>query len=270
MAHKLTRFGWQPDLPDYRDLVFAASRTMLRKLPTKVDLTDLCPPVYNQDWLGSCTANAIGAAFQFGQMKQDQSKAFMPSRLFIYYNERVIEKTVSTDNGAQLRTGIKTVNKQGVCPETMLPYDPFKFAQKPPQKCYTEALNHQVLSYQRVSRNLNQMKSCLAEGFPFVFGFTVYDAFEEEEIKQTGKLNMPTKREKEAGGHAVMAVGYQENTKRFIVRNSWGTDWGKKGYFTMPFDYVLSENLSDDFWTIRVVELGAEESRKARSKTNKK
>ena len=270
MAHKLTRFGWQPDLPDYRDLVFAASRTMLRKLPTKVDLTNLCPPVYNQDWLGSCTANAIGAAFQFGQMKQNASKAFMPSRLFIYYNERVIENTVSIDNGAQLRTGIKTVNKLGVCPEAMHPYKPFEFKKKPPKKCFEEALNHQVLSYHRVKRNLSQLKSCLAEGYPFVFGFTTYESFESDEVKASGKLNMPKRGEDRGDGHAVMAVGYNETSKRFIVRNSYGEEWGRKGYFTMPYEYLLNENLSDDFWTIRVVELGAEESRKARSKTNKK
>ncbi len=254
MAQKRKSHGWQPDIPDHRDLIFAASRTKLRKLPKKVDLTDLCPPVYKQDWLSSCTANAIGAAFQFGLMKQDSGKAFMPSRLFIYYNERVIENSVSVDNGAQLRTGIKTLHKQGVCPETMYPYEPAKFAKKPPKKCFEEAIKHQVLSYQRVKRNLNQMKSCLAEGYPFVFGFTMYESFESDKVKASGKLSMPKKDENTLGGHAVMAVGYTESSRQFIVRNSFGEDWGKKGYFTMPYEYLLNESLSDDFWTIRVVE----------------
>jgi C1A family cysteine protease len=99
------------------------------------------------------------------------------------------------------------------------------------------------------------MKACLAEGYPFVFGFTVYESFESEAVAKSGKLNLPKKNEAQAGGHAVMAVGYQDSSKRFIIRNSWGPNWGLNGYFTMPYDYLLSENLSDDFWTIRVVEV---------------
>jgi C1A family cysteine protease len=254
MAHKISRYGWVPDLPDQRDLRYAGPRPLLRKLPAKTDLRKLCPPVYDQGQLGSCTANAIGAAFEFGLRKQNPAMDFMPARLFIYYNERVMEHTVGSDSGAMIRDGIKSVNKQGVCAEKMLPYDINRFADKPSDACYAEALNHQVLSYHRVPRNLSQMKSCLAEGYPFVFGFTVYESFESDAVARTGKLNMPKQSEKQEGGHAVLAVGYDGGTKRFIVRNSWGTGWGQKGYFTMPFDYLLEENLSDDFWTVRVVE----------------
>jgi C1A family cysteine protease len=253
-AQKISRYGWQPDLPDNRDFVYAAPAGIVKKLPSKVDLRKQCAPVYNQEQLGSCTANAIAAAFEFGQFKQNPKNDFIPSRLFIYYNERVIENSVKTDNGAQIRDGIKSVNKQGVCTETIWPYDIKKFAVKPIAKCYQSALNHQATSYHRVSRTLNQMKGCLADGYPFVFGFTVYDAFEGEQVAKTGKLNMPKKGEQVVGGHAVMAVGFDDTTKRFIVRNSWGENWGMKGYFTMPYDYLLNENLSDDFWTIRLVE----------------
>jgi C1A family cysteine protease len=250
---KISRYGWQPDLPDQRDFSYAATRAAILKLPSKIDLRGNCPPVYDQGNLGSCTANAIGAAFEFGQMKQSVN-FFMPSRLFIYYNERVLEDTINADNGAQIRDGIKTVNKQGVCPEDLWPYDIKAFARKPAAKCYSEALNHQVLSYQRVVRNLNSMKGCLAEGYPFVFGFTVYDSFESEIVAKTGKLDMPAKTESVVGGHAVVAVGYDDSTNRFIVRNSWGMAWGMNGYFTMPYEYLMEENLSDDFWTIRLVE----------------
>jgi len=253
MERIISRYGWVPDLPDQRDFSYAAPARVLRKLPDKVNLTPLCPPVYNQGQLGSCTANAIGGAFEFELMKQ-KTKVFMPSRLFIYYNERVIEHTVNNDNGAMIRDGIKSVNNQGVCSENLWPYNINKFASKPSTSCYSQALNYQVLSYHRVTRNLNQMKGCLADGYPFVFGFTVYESFETDKVAKSGILNMPAKKEKMVGGHAVMAAGYDDSKKRFIVRNSWGSDWGLKGYFTIPYDYLLTENLSDDFWTIRLVE----------------
>jgi C1A family cysteine protease len=255
MNRSVSRYGWLPDLPDQRDFTYSAPRPLLKKLPSKIDLRKKCPPIYDQGALGSCTANAIGAAFEFELMKENQAVDFMPSRLFIYYNERVIEHSVGTDSGAMIKDGVKSINKQGVCPEKMLPYDISKFAEKPSETCYHSALNHQVLSYSRVQRNIPQMKTCLAQGFPFVFGFTVYESFEGEAVAKTGKLNMPKKNEQMVGGHAVMAVGYDSPSKRFIVRNSWSTDWGQKGYFTMPFDYLMEENLSDDFWTIRVVEI---------------
>lgn len=254
MAHRVSRFGWLPDLPDQRDFIYAARRPLLKKLPSKIDLRKKCPPVYDQGDLGSCTANAIGGAFEFGLIKQNPSLAFMPSRLFIYYNERVIEHSVDSDNGAMIKDGIKSVNKQGVCPESMLPYNISTFATKPSDQCYHEALKHQVLSYHRVSRNLAQMRGCLADGYPFVFGFTVYESFESAAVAKTGKVNMPKQSEQQVGGHAVMAVGYDHSTKRFIVRNSWGAGWGLKGYFTMPYDYLMNESLADDFWTVRVVE----------------
>jgi C1A family cysteine protease len=94
----------------------------------------------------------------------------------------------------------------------------------------------------------------MADGFPFVFGFTVYDSFESDQVAKTGILNMPKPDEPEVGGHAVMGVGYDDAKKRLLVRNSWGADWGMKGYFTMPYDYVASRDLSDDFWTIRKAE----------------
>lgn len=228
MAHRTSRFGWLPDLPDHRDLVYAAPRPLLKKLLTKKDLRNQCPRVYDQGQLGSCTANAIGGGFEFELLKQ-KAKDFMPSRLFIYYNERVMEHSVGSDNGAMIRDGMKSVNKQGVCPEKEWPYVPSQFAEKPPVSCYTEALRHQVLSYHRVTRTLAQMKGCLADGYSFVFGFTVYDSFESDAVSRTGKANMPKKGEAVVGGHAVMAVGYDEAAKRFIVRNSWGTGWGLKG-----------------------------------------
>ena len=254
MSYAVKRFGWLPDLPDARDYIYAAPLAMLRKLPAKVDLSGNCPPVYDQGDLGSCTGNAIAAAIEFAEMKQRLAQVTTPSRLFIYYNERVIEHTVATDSGAMIRDGIKCVNKQGACRETTWPYRVPSFAKKPSAGAYQEGRKYLVSSYQRVTRNLTQMKGCLASGFPFVFGFTVYTSFMSAAVAKTGKLSMPRAGEKVEGGHAVLAVGYDDAQHRFIVRNSWGPGWGLKGYFTMPYAYLLDDNLADDFWTVRVVD----------------
>ncbi len=242
-------YGWVPDLPDHRDLLYGAVQPVPPTLPTHVDLRPTCPPVVNQGNLGSCTANALAGALEFLERKDNVSFVNV-SRLFIYYDERVIEHTVKSDSGAPLRDGIKTLVKQGVCSEKKWPYLVSKFAAKPSAACYKEALPHQITSYHRIV-TLDEMRTCLAEGFPFVFGFTVYESFESLQVAKTGVVQMPKTGERTLGGHAVLGVGYDDSTKRFIVRNSWGSGWGQQGYFTMPYDYLGKRNLSDDFWTIR-------------------
>lgn len=251
-------YGWVPDLPDHRDHLFAAPLPG-QALPTKVDLRPLCPPVYDQGQLGSCTANSIGAAFEFDRIKE-KIDDFQPSRLFIYYNERSMEGTVNSDAGAQIRDGIKSVAKLGDCPEALWPYVIAKFRMKPPAACYQNAYKHRAVSYQRVARDLNQMKGCLASGYPFVFGFSVFQSFMSPAVAKTGHVPMPAPGEPGAGeggrpaGHAVMAVGYDDTSQWFFVRNSWGPNWGIKGYFTMPYAYLTQRGLSSDFWTIRIVQ----------------
>jgi len=246
-------YGWVRDLPDARDVLYAAPLlSMARGLPSAVNLKSKCPPVYDQGQLGSCTANAIAGAIEFDQMKQ-KSKTFVPSRLFIYYNERVMEGTVSSDSGAQVRDGIKSVGTLGAPPETDWPYDVSQFAVQPPPNAYTDAKQDLVSSYKRVAQSLPQMQGCLADGYPFVFGFTCYDSFESDEVAKTGVLGMPKQNEQVVGGHAVMAVGYSNTTRTFLIRNSWGRSWGQSGYFTIPYEYLLDSHLASDFWTIRTV-----------------
>jgi C1A family cysteine protease len=261
MPHKIQRYGWVKDTPDPRDLLFTASPVVAAKpLPKSADLRPGCPPVYDQGQVGGCTANSIGGAFEFAQKKQMLAD-FMPSRLFIYYNERVIEHTTGKDAGAQIRDGIKTVAKQGVPPETDWPYSENMsvVTEKPNSKAYTDALQHTVIAYHRITSKsadafLTLMKSCLADGYPFVFGFTVYSAFEGPEVAKTGVLNMPDKKKESiVGGHAVMAAGYDDTKKLILVRNSWGASWGQKGYFWMPYAYISDPKLASDFWTIRGV-----------------
>ena len=252
IGRKIAGYGWVPDLPDQRDHLYAAPTQTLAQLPPSADLRDQCPPVYNQGQLGSCTANAIGAAIEFDRMKQSLPD-FVPSRLFIYYNERDMEGTVDSDSGAQIRDGIKSVAKLGACNEEIWPYQIENFREKPSQEAYDDAQLDRVVSYQRLIQNLNQMKGCIASGFPFVFGFTVYEGFESDEVAHTGHAPLPGPNEQQIGGHAVMAVGYDDSNQWFLVRNSWGPDWGMQGYFTLPYAYVTQASLAADFWTVRMV-----------------
>ena len=252
MRDRLFRYGWIPDLPDARDKFFRVPRSA-GALPKSVDLRSKCPAIYDQGELGSCTANAIAAAVEFDQRKQALTQTFTPSRLFIYYNERALEGTIEIDSGAMLRDGIKAVASAGACPETMWPYLESTFATCPPAPCYAYAKLHPAVQYARVPQDAGHLKTCLAAGFPFVFGFTVYESFESDVVAKSGIVAMPASGEESVGGHAVMAVGYNDAAQRFLVRNSWGSGWGVGGYFTIPYAYLTDADLADDFWVIRVV-----------------
>jgi C1A family cysteine protease len=238
-------YGWVPDLPDQRDFIFQVPNAV--QLPTSVDLRPKMPAVYDQGQLGSCTANAIAGAYEYEQLRNNLP-AFMPSRLFVYYNERSIEGTVGEDAGAMIRDGIKSVANVGICPEKMWGYSDgaTKFKRKPSTRCYTEAQKHQLLKYQRVL-GVSGIQQSLAQGFPVVAGFTVYDSFEGDDVARTGNVPVPAKDEQVLGGHAILIVGYENG--RWIVRNSWAADWGDKGYCYMPFAIVFS-----DCWNMQKTE----------------
>lgn len=240
------RYNWKPDLPDNRDHLFLGGAT---PLPSMVDLRAQCSPVEDQGQLGSCTGNAWAGMLEFLELKAGTPFQDL-SRLFIYYNERVIEGTVKQDAGAQVRDGAKALANTGVCSETLWPYDIARFARKPTKAAFADAATRKISQYMRLNTT-DDMQACLAAGFPFVFGFSVYESFESQAVAQTGVVDMPKPGEKLLGGHAVLCVGYDQSTQRFIVRNSWGTGWGQAGVFTIPFDYLANRNLSDDFWTVR-------------------
>jgi C1A family cysteine protease len=244
------RLGWAPDLKDHRDRHYPTHRAVAQ--PTVVDLRDQLPPSYDQADLGSCTANAIAGALQFVQAKQGL-QLVMPSRLFIYYNERAMEGTVDSDSGARIRDGIKSVVKLGYCPEPDWPYVTSQFTEKPSQQCFDEALMDQVTVYYRVTNRLTSMLHCLASGYPFVFGITVYESFMQA---PGGDVPMPDANEAVEGGHAMLCVGYDQAARRFLFRNSWGTAWGDgTGHGTIPFEYLDSPDYGGDYWTIRQQEI---------------
>jgi C1A family cysteine protease len=251
---QIARYGWKPDIPDMRDRSAKVVAPMkVAALPATVDLHTRAamPPIVDQMSLGSCTANAIAGAFEY-ELRRQKLADFAPSRLAIYYGERVIEGTVSEDAGAEIRDGMKVITKQGAGPESLWLYNIALFRSAPSAAYQAAALKHLCISYERVEQTELGLKRAMAAGFPITFGFTVYDSFESDAVARTGRVPMPKASESVLGGHAVVMTGYTKTRVR--CRNSWGTGWGMHGYFTMPLAYVLDPNLASDFWICRAVE----------------
>ena len=251
------KYGWKRDKLDPRDhyRTFKHPTLGYPLTSSKVDLRNKCPHVYDQGSLGSCTANAIAFAYEYDQIKQHEVHIFTPSRLFIYYNERTMEGTVDYDAGAEIRDGIKSVNMQGICTEQEWPYNIYKFTVKPDNRWYEEGKKNHRVAYKRINMHLDEMKNCLHNGLPFVFGFVVCESFEQ--IGRDGVMMIPDENEDILGGHAVAAVGYDDNMEAngekgyFIIRNSWGKNWGtESGHFYMPYNFITNPKYCSDFWTI--------------------
>lgn len=212
-----------------------------------VDLRPKMPLIYDQGQLGSCTANALCALLSY------DNPTIKGSILFLYYNERILRNTTTTDSGGTLEDGVKSLIKNGICLENEWPYVINRFSVKPPVKCYTQALQNRVLqkNTRNIKNDLKCMKECLSNNLPFVVGILIYESFESQAVANTGMVPMPNiKKENLLGGHAILCVGYNDALKVWIMRNSWGTNWGAAGYFYLPYAYLLSADLSSDLWTI--------------------
>ena len=261
-AAKPSKYHWLRDKPDARDHMFLAPPELAAKLPTSVDLRPYCSPIEDQGNIGSCTANAIAGLIEYRDIKA--GKNLNISRLFIYYQERVIEGTVRYDSGAYIRDGIKACYTYGAPLESQWPYTPSKLTVKPTTAAYSDALNRKVTSYQRCA-DFTAVKTALAANNPVAIGFDVYASFEDAwgYIKHgsagCGIMPYPSVRSEQLlGGHAVALVGYNDNLTGngqgyFIARNSWGTSWGDNGYFYMPYQVIQNASMSQDFWTIMAV-----------------
>ena len=255
--------GWIPDLPDARDHI--CTITPARGLPPSVDMRSRFPACYDQGEVGSCTGNALAGCMEFDQIKEALKYEFTPARLFLYYNGRALEGNTGQDAGAQIRDVVKAANQYGAPPESDWPYDPSQVTVKPTVLAYKDGKLHGLLKYSRLMVSPQQIKTVLAQGFPITFGFTVYDSFLTDSVASSGIMPMPDlNNESVQGGHAVAFAGYQDQpwtdpvTNKhmpggvFIVRNSWGTSWGIKGYFLMPYNYVVPQFCAD-FWQISTV-----------------
>lgn len=265
------KYGYIKSKPDPRDVLvrFNKLENVSKKPKSEPVVFDLRSQVklpqalsnIDQGSLGSCTANAIAFAYAFDEIRQLNKEIFLPSRLFIYYNERLIEGTVDQDSGAQIRDGIKSINTYGVCDEHHWIYDPTRFTVQPPANVYTEAKKAKSVTYATIdfssdttiTDRINHLKKALQSGFPFVFGFTVFESFESEIVATTGLVPLPSANEQSIGGHAVCAIGFDDSKQSFIVKNSWGPNWGLNGYFYMPYNYTANADLAEDFWIIKRV-----------------
>jgi C1A family cysteine protease len=226
--------GWKPDTPDIRDHQYAPRR--LGRQARTIDLRNRFFKPWQQGSLGSCTAHAVGAACQYLDVFDNDMEVVTPSRLFLYWNARAIEGTITTDSGVEIRSAIKAAVKFGYPPESAWRYVISRFKKKPPTSVFNVARREVVREYSRVNRSISHFRRLLADGLPIVIGISCYESLDSERVSATGRIPMPKRSERMTGGHAVLVVGY---------------DWGKDGYGFLPYGYIESPDLSDDFWVIK-------------------
>lgn len=267
MNSKKYGMGWQRDLPDIRDYtpehekigeMFHRSRALnppKSGIKRSVDLEPWCSPIEDQGNLGSCTANAGAGLIEYYE-RRAFGEHLDASRLFLY---KVTRKLLhwTGDTGAWLRTTMKAMVLFGIPPEEFYPYDISKFDDEPGAFCYAFAQNYQAIRYFKLDKIgvsstqlLGRLKNFLAAGYPAMFGFTVYNFGNEK-----GEFEFPGPNDPLQGGHAVVAVGYDDNRKigkdkgAIKIRNSWGVNWGEGGYGWLPYAYIEA-GLADDFWSL--------------------
>ena len=244
----IPKYHYVKDKVDTRDHPYQLTNM---SQPNSVDLRMYCSPIEDQGNLGSCTGNAIAGAIELIDKKN--GKNLDVSRLFIYYYERLLEGTVNYDSGAYIRDGIRATYNYGAPTENLWPYNISKFKTVPTQAAITDAAKRKVTSYQRAD-NFLAVIDAITAGYPVIVGFSVYSSFESPTVARTGIMPYPnTSREQLLGGHAVLIVGYNKTNNTFIVRNSWGQNWGDRGYFYMPFQVIQNTSMSSDFWVIKSI-----------------
>lgn len=242
--------GWIPDLPDHRDFPFKAARKEILALPPRASVRSGWPKVYDQGSLGSCTAMSVCALFDFVRKKQ-KAKFLSPSKLFTYYWARHRIDSVGYDSGAMIRDAIKSLVVEGVCRELNWPYIISKFKVKPSAALMRQAEKQQALDYFRINnKRLEDMKACLAAGYPFTIGISIYSNFPWD-----GKRTVPMPSGSDEGGHAIDIDEYDDSDRTFGWRNSWGVSFGNKGYGKIPYEYLTNLDLASDCWTLRLTEV---------------
>lgn len=244
----IPKYHWVKDKIDTRDHLYQLTNAAQSSV---VDLRKYCSTIEDQGNLGSCTGNAIAGAIEL--LHKRQNRTLDISRLFIYYYERLFIGTINYDSGAYIRDGIKACYTYGAPTENLWPYNISKFKTVPSNPALLDAAKRKVTSYQRAV-DFNQVIDAITSGYPVTIGFSVYSSFDSPTVAKTGIMPYPdVNKERLLGGHAVLLVGYNKNNNTFIARNSWGTNWGDKGYFYMPFQVIQNNRMSSDFWVVKSI-----------------
>lgn len=233
-------YGWKPGANTKNGENYTPP-ALFTPLPEEFDLKDkFTQPHQSQLYIPSCVSHAIGSLIYYRTSN-------IASRLFIYYNSRLLEGTVGKLVGTTIESGIQSLSKWGWCNEDAWKYDPEKHHISPSSELYIEANKNKITQSKTIPRNLDTIKSALFSGDPFCLGFLVFENFEEAE--SDGLVKVPVNIDSPIGGHAVLAIGYSDIKKSILARNSFGQEWGDSGNIWIPYDYLLNEKLSDDFWT---------------------
>lgn len=238
-------------------------------LPSKFNNQERCSPIWDQAQLGSCTGFASKSAAEliWNILNPDQQDSFIASALFQYYNERKLEGTTDEDSGASIADAIRALIQDGIAPDTDWDYSNYqtKFKEKPSDKAYQDAKQHMdldTLGHAQIPQSPEAIKTALVQNHAVIFGMRVYESFMAEQTAKTGFVPIPNiMTEKLMGGHALIIVGYDDDNKWYVVKNSWGTSWGDQGYCYIPYAVIHNPIITDEIWGISKMGAGQASNR---------
>ena len=247
-------YGWQPSPQTIKEeqkfenfLKSEENRDVIGVSESIIDWRSFCSPIENQQDIGSCVANAIVSNLEFLEIKAGYKYVDL-SRMFLYYNARLEDNSTNLDRGSNISLAFATLRKHGVCSEASYPYDPSKVFMRPSWKAYQEAFRHNLTQSYKIQSTGNNLHydilTALRSCHPVVFGTELWDEFRN----CSGLVSMPDQSKTSIGRHAMLIVGVNLDKRHYIVRNSWGTNWGDKGYCYFPFEYFDKVD-TFEFWT---------------------
>ncbi|MFZ0361446.1 MAG: C1 family peptidase [Terriglobales bacterium] len=242
----IRKFGAKRDVHDARDRMYMGSRTSF-VLPQQVDLREFGGPIKDQGEEGSCTGHAFSSAREWMARRYEKASPILSPQC-LYAEELLASGEFPNDDGAMPRTGCQVLTALGCCETALYPYVAGQITRPTPEQA-RNALKYKTGAYHRIG-TLSDFLTCLADAtpWPVLVGFAVYESFMSDEVAETGIMPVPQVGEAEQGGHEVLCLGYDLGRKLALVQNSWGAEWGRKGYFWMPFEVIASADT--DLWMV--------------------